>query len=247
MQRLLLLALALSAGMLETPALAESPTPSCRVDTTRGTVVLLHGLGRTERSMRSLEAALARSGFRVINLGYPSREHEVGELVDSVAAELARCCGVAGAPLDFVTHSMGGILVRAYAAVHGSDRVGRVVMLSPPNRGSQVVDRLPDLVLELALGPASLQLGTDSASVPLRLPPVDFELGIITGSATLNPLFSHWLPGQDDGRVSVRSAWVEGADELLVVPYTHTFIMHREQVIEQVLSFLETGRFQESG
>ena len=79
--------------------------------------------------------------------------------------------------------------------------------------------------------------------VPVRLPPVDFELGIITGDASLNSLFSWWLPGQDDGLVPVASARVEGADDFLVVPYSHTFIMHRSRVIEEVLTFLETGSF----
>lgn len=212
-------------------------------DSTSGTVVLLHGLGRTERSMRALERSLEAAGYRVVNLGYPSRDHTVQELVDTLAADLEACCAAHEGRLDFVTHSLGGILVRAYQGVHGSARIGRVVMLSPPNQGSELVDRIPDGLLRLVLGPAVLQLGTDSASAIHELPPVDFELGVLTGNATLNPLFSWWLPGEDDGKVTVESAWTEGADDLRVVPYSHTWIMQREQVIEQVLIFLATGRF----
>lgn len=215
--------------------------PALAVDSPVATVVLLHGLGRTHRSMSAMAAALEAEGYRVVNIGYPSRHHTVSALVDSVAAELDACCD-AEERIHFVTHSLGGILVRAYQGSHGQERIGRVVMLSPPNRGSEIIDRLPDGLVDLVLGPAATQLGTDTG-VHRRLPPVAFELGIITGDRSLNPLFSWWIPGADDGKVAVESARVEGADDFLVVPYSHAWIMQREQVIEQVLSFLTTGRF----
>ena len=220
------------------PAAAE-PSP----DT--ATVVLLHGLGRSEWSMRRMAGALREAGYRVVNLGYPSRDYTVGTLADTVAAELDRCCAGADT-LHFVTHSMGGILVRLWAERTEPGNLGRVVMLSPPNQGSEVADRIPARLLRLVMGPASVQLGTDSTDLPVQLPPADFELGIITGDASINPLYSWWLPGEDDGLVAVRSAWVEGAEDFLVVPYTHTFIMYRDRVIEEVLSFLRTGRFTEA-
>ncbi|HSH46653.1 MAG TPA: hypothetical protein VK966_12485, partial [Longimicrobiales bacterium] len=162
-------------------------------------------------------------------------------LTDTVAAALAACC--AGARLHFVTHSLGGILVRAYAAEHGAERIGRVVMLSPPNHGSEVVDRLEGVpFLERVLGPAAVQLGTGDG-VPDLLGPPEFELGIITGDASLNPLFSWWIPGPDDGKVSVASARLEGADDFLVLPANHTFIMREDEVVRQILAFLETGAF----
>lgn len=209
------------------------------------TVVILHGLGRTAGSMRPLEAVLRAEGYRVVNLGYPSRHHGVDALTDTVEAALEACCAKAG-PLHFVTHSLGGILVRAYAERHGHEGIGRVVMLSPPNQGSEVVDRLDALpVFEWILGPAALQLGTDSTGVAVELGPPPFEVGIITGEVSFNPLFSWWLPGPDDGKVSVESARLEGAEGFLVVPYTHAFIMRKEDVITQVLSFLRDGRFLE--
>jgi triacylglycerol lipase len=225
----------------------DAPAAGSEQDADRGTVVLLHGLGRTHRSMRPLEEALQQMGYRVVNMGYPSRTHTLGELVDTLAVALDACCIAGGAPVHFVTHSMGGILVRAYLAEHELPGLGRVVMLSPPNQGSEVVNRLPEELLTLLLGPASVRLGTDSASVPLRLGPVEFELGVIAGDLSLNPLFSFWLPGDDDGAVSVQSAWVEGTADFVVVPYSHTFIMRKDEVILQVLSFLESGRFLDEG
>lgn len=239
-----LLAVCLGACYPAPGALPSGAVPEAAADS--GTaVVLLHGLGRSEWSMARLARALDAEGYRVVNLGYPSRDHTIGTLADTVRAELARCCAGADT-LHFVTHSLGGILVRIWAGEAEPDNLGRVVMLSPPNKGSGVADRIPDRLLELIMGPASVQLGTDSADVPVRLSPVGFELGIITGDVSVNPLFSWWLPGDDDGIVAVESAWVEGADDFLVVPYTHTFIMYRDRVIEEVLSFLRTGRFTES-
>lgn len=219
------------------------PTSPTSPDT--ATVVLLHGLGRTEWSMRRMARRLTEAGYRAVNLGYPSREYTVGTLADTVATELAACCADADT-LHFVTHSLGGILVRIWVERAHPHNLGRVVMLSPPNQGSEVADKVPERLLRLVAGPASVQLGTDSTDLPLQLPPVDFELGIITGDASINPLYSWWLPGDDDGVVAVESAWVEGADDFLVVPYTHTFIMYRGRVIDEVLSFLRTGRFTEA-
>ncbi len=213
----------------------------------RGTVVLLHGLGRTHRSMRPVEAALLDEGYRVVNFGYPYRTHTWDELVDTVGAVLNACCAEPGGPVHFVTHSMGGLLVRAHLAEHALPGLGRVVMLSPPNQGTEVVNRLPEDLLRLVLGPASVQLGTGPGSVPIQLGPVDFELGVITGDASINPLFSYWLAGDDDGTVPVRSAWVQGTDDFLIVPYTHTFIMRKDEVILQILAFLETGHFVDTG
>lgn len=240
-----LLVLAVLAACRPTPEEARAQG-TVDPDTTVSTVVLLHGLGRTELSMAPMARALEAEGYRTVNLGYPSRDYTVGALADTLAAELARCCADSDT-LHFVTHSLGGIVVRIWVHETRPGNLGRVVMLSPPNQGSGVVDRLPDRLLRFVLGPASVQLGTDSTSVPVRLPPVDFELGVITGDATLNPLFSWWLSGDDDGLVAVESAWVDGADDFLVVPYTHTFIMHRNRVIKEVVSFLRTGRFREDG
>jgi triacylglycerol lipase len=211
----------------------------------RGTVILLHGLGRSSRSMRAIEAALDARGYRVINLDYPSRQHDIETLVGMLAAEIERCCRNGPAPVHFVTHSMGGILVRAYLARNRFPPLGRVVMLSPPNQGSELVDAFGDNPLyELILGPAAEELGTQGAtSVPRALPPVDFELGVITGDKSLNPLGAWLIPGENDGTVSIESARVAGMQDFLVAPENHTFIMRSPEVIEQVIHFLEHGHF----
>lgn len=207
-------------------------------------VVLLHGLARTSASMQPLARALSEAGYEVVNLDYASRQKPIEELAPLVIEAALGACASNQSEVHFVTHSLGGILVRYYMAHNELPRLGRVVMLAPPNQGSEVVDELRNFPgFEALHGPAGLQLGTDPDSIPRSLGAVSFELGVIAGNATVNPLLSLNLPNPDDGKVSVASTKVEGMADFLEVPHSHTFIMRSEKVIAQVLAFLATGRF----
>ena len=233
-----LLASILAAGVCLAPAHAarESAAPGEEV-------VLLHGLARTDRSLRPLEKRLSAAGFWVHNLRYPSTELGPEALVAHLHQQLAACC--AGAPrLHFVTHSLGGILVRAYLAEHALENLGRVVMLAPPNQGSEYVDRFGDSALfQSAFGPTGAELGTDPDSLPNRLPPPRFEFGVIAGTRGVNPVSGLVVPGESDGTVSVESTKLPGMSDFITVPVSHTFIMQSETVATYVIEFLRRGRF----
>jgi len=206
-------------------------------------VILLHGLARSDSSMKTLSIALEKAGYQTVNMGYPSTKHNIEKLAqDTIVKALSSCPDAS--KIHFVTHSMGGILVRQYLSKNTVKNLGRVVMLGPPNKGSQIVDKLGNMPgFELINGPAGSQLGTGTQSVPNILGAVDFELGVIAGTRSFNPLLSSIMPQPNDGKVSVESSKIGGMTAHIELPVTHTFMMNRKLVIDQVLHFLAKGLF----
>ena len=208
-------------------------------------VVLLHGLARTAASMEPMAETLAASGYGVCNIDYPSREYPVEVLAKAHVLPAVRTCQKRhGQPLHFVTHSLGGIIVRYLHEVGELEKIGRVVMLGPPNAGSEVVDTIGDWALfKVINGPAGRQLGTGPQSLPYRLGPAEFELGVIAGSFSINPLLSLMIPGDDDGKVSIDNARVQGMQDFRVLPVSHPLMMRDDRVIRETRHFLRHGRF----
>jgi triacylglycerol lipase len=208
-------------------------------------VILLHGLCRSSSSMHAMERALTNAGYQVWNIDYPSRTNTVAGLSESVLAPAIRDCETAGATrIHFVGHSLGGILVRDYLARHSVSKAGRVVMLGPPNQGSEIVDKLGSWWLFRKInGPAGAELGTAPDSAPNRIGPPNVSVGVIAGNRSINWINSLLIPGSDDGKVSVERTKLAGMTDHIVLRATHPFLMKNQTAIRQTIHFLQTGSF----
>ena len=209
-------------------------------------VVLLHGILRRNLDMSMISHRFKKAGYATLNLQYPSREQPVEALSDFVHQKIISCPYYSpDTTLNFVTHSMGGLISRYYIARHKPENLGKVVMLSPPNTGSEFADWLSETevlspLFKKVFGPASQQLRTDYAHIDTQ---IDYPLGIIAGNMSINPLAPWVLEGEHDGIVPVERTKIEGMSDHIVIPTTHSFMMFNSDVIDQALHFIKTGRF----
>jgi pimeloyl-ACP methyl ester carboxylesterase len=229
----------LASATFAPAAYAEGVAPEAAAEK----VVLLHGLGRTKYSMQPLAYRLRRDGFDARMFGYASMTNGISELAEDLGRFVDRLTEDEQETVHFVGHSLGGLVIRRY--LKDAPRLrGRVVMLSPPNGGSELVDRMRRFSwFQMQFGPAALVLGTSEKDLPASLGPVEFPLGVIMGTRSINPIGSWIIPGPDDGAVSVDRSRVEGMSEFCLVPRTHTFIMWAADVAELTGHFLRYGHF----
>ena len=222
---------------------AKNSVPNAHKDEV---VIILHGLARTRFSMTDIQWALEQAGYRTINHSYPSRQHTVEMLADiAIGSALEECKDATR--IHFVTHSIGGILVRQFLKRNTIKQLGHVVMLGPPNKGSEIVDFFQQYKITEALfnhvnGPAGKQM-SNASNFLRQLGAVNFSLGVIAGNFSLNPAFSYLIEDENDGKISVESSKVQGMSDHIILSTSHTFMMHNKNVIAQVLHFLEYGEF----
>jgi triacylglycerol lipase len=221
------------------------------------TVVLLHAMGRSQLSMTRLAWELRRDGYDVINATYPSRTQPLETLATEwLPAQLAKA--QPNSRVHFVTHSMGGILLRLWRRECAAGNVpsvplGRVVMLAPPNAGSEIPDRFATFApFHWWVGVNGGRLGTAADALPHQLGPWlqdqagSAELGIIAGDRSGISPVAQCLPQPNDGKVSVASTRLAGGREHVVLPSGHTWMGWRRDTISHVKSFLRTGAFARS-
>jgi pimeloyl-ACP methyl ester carboxylesterase len=205
-------------------------------------VVLLHGLARGRGSMEKLGAHLRGHDFETWSHTYPSRKHSISYLASAITELLVEH---GTRPLHAVTHSMGGIVVR-----HLRDpRLDwqRIVMLAPPNQGSQLAAGLAqNPVFRWFYGPAGSELA-DASAWPA--PPAPFAVIAGTRSVALTNVTS-WTVGRrfppgvrNDGTVAVDEAKLPGMAAFAEVDATHTWIMNSPVVQRMVIAYLRTGTF----
>ncbi|HWX59782.1 esterase/lipase family protein [Bradyrhizobium sp.] len=212
----------------------------------RAGVVLLHGIGGTSLLMRTLEKSLRTSGFATLNLNYESRRKPLDQLACDIHPAITAFTADNAAPIHFVAHSMGGLLARVYVANNRPARLGRVVMLGTPNQGSELADLLKELwVYRAFYGPAGQQLLTAQDATLSALPPLDYEVGVISGNGPIAPISSRFiLPWPNDGCVSVQSCMIDGMTDHVTVKTWHNGLVRNSTAIRQTLAFLREGRFE---
>ena len=208
-----------------------------------GSVILLHGMARSARSMAPLAADLRNQGYHISNVGYPTRPYDIESLVRRYVAPAVAACPD-DSPVHVVTHSLGGILIRAYLQDAALPAGSRIVMLAPPNHGSEVADHIRHWPLyRWLMGEVGQQLGTGPDAIVHRFRPIDVEVGVIAARRSLQPWFSWLLPGENDGAVSVASTRLDEMRDFIVVDSSHTLLMFNRAVRHQVRRFLAEGRF----
>lgn len=202
------------------------------------TVILVHGLWFGQFGLTLLRRRLVRPGFDCHGFSYPTLRRSLANNAWALF-EFAR--RFEGEPLDFVGHSLGGLVILRMLDEFGGLPPGRVVLLGSPVKGSKVASQAADLKFVRPLvgrARSALEYGFNAA-------PADRETGVIIGTSQIGVgrlLRRFEQPG--DGVVSVDECRLEGAADELVLPVTHTGLVTSKQVAEAVACFLETGRFQ---
>ena len=228
------------------PALCALEEPACGPEAEpTHCVVLLHGIAGFALVLKSMEWSLEEEGYFVANVTYPSLTKPIETLAAAAVGEGLELCASEGLPrIHFVTHSMGGILVRQYLSQRKIDGLERVVMLAPPNQGSQYADYVGATPLKKVYEPDVLpQLGTGDESVPRRLGTPDFEFGVIAGTRNLRKFLPGTPAGPGDGVVTIEETKAPGMKDFMLVPVTHTSIVWNDEVQRQTAHFLRYGRF----
>lgn len=204
-------------------------------------VVLLHGLWRSKLSMAWPLYRVRQAGFTAVAMTYPSRSAPIEGLSDFVARRLPPA---PGGRIHFVTHSLGGLVVRHLARTQPAVPVGRVVMIGPPNQGSRLARHLArSRAMRRLAGPIGPLLASPPDEIARVLGPVDFELGVIAGDVRRSVL-AGWLAGPSDGRLLIPETQIAGMRDFVAVRRGHALLMNDARTIDQTIHFLRHGAFE---
>lgn len=209
-------------------------------------VIVLHGIVRSSKSFTAMNQTLTNAGYVVVPFDYPSTRVSIPQSAEYLRQVIESLEGIE--EINFVVHSMGGLIVRAYLQEHNDPRLHRMVMLGVPNLGARMANLLRgNLLFRTILGPAGQQLIEDPAGLIASLPTPGFEFAVIAGSRGTPGGYNPLIPGDDDGTVSVNATRLPGAADFTTVISLHTFLMGDKEAIAASLRFLQTGALRENG
>ncbi len=225
------------------PLLASNTIQASELKNDGDYVVILHGIARSNKHIQKLAIYLQKDGFDVINLNYPSTTYKIEDLTEIINKEISERV-TEEKPIHFIGYSMGGLMVRALIHRYNYKNLGKVVQLAPPNQGSEVADFVKNFwSYKKIYGPAGQQLIANQNAVKHLFGEVNYELGIIAGNTTIDPISSVIIPGENDGKVAVERTKLEGTKDHIVVSASHTFFPSNKEVQNQTLHFLKNGNF----
>lgn len=208
-------------------------------------VILIPGLLLGPRSMNKIHNFLNNYGYQVLPLNCSIKKHSVQVLANSFLKNfIIKNCLNKKRKIHFITHSIGGIVVRKYLEDNHSLNIGKVVMLAPPNRGSEIMTLFSKMYFSrYLLGVSGKQISINDKAYLLSLEQkVSFDLGIIAGSHS-NLLSLWYLNRKNDGVVSVENTKILGMVEHLVLNQSHYSMLYSKEVLHQILFFLRCGKF----
>jgi len=209
-------------------------------------VVLLHGIFRSSKAMKRVQDRLEQDGYLVVPFDYPSTRVDIASSAKMLGDVVKSLDGVE--KISFVTHSMGGLVVRSWLGDGGDPRARCLVMMGTPNKGAEVADILRDWHLyRLILGPAGQQLVAHESGAIAKLPVPEIPFAVIAGGKGTDEGYNPLVPGDDDGLVAVSSARLEGAEDSITLPVLHSFLPFNADVIDAVSLYLKAGVFRADG
>lgn len=209
-------------------------------------VILIHGIIRSSKSLDWLHKPLEKDGYTVIRFDYPSTRVTIEESAAHLNSVIRSLKDIE--EINFIVHSMGGLVVRASLAKHTDKRIKRMVMVGVPNLGAKMANQFKSLGLFKAImGPAGQQLISGPDAPVSKLPTPQFEFAIVAGARGTENGFNPLIPGDDDGTVSVASTRLPGAADFMTVPVLHSFLMLSERASNGAMHFIKTGRLREDG
>lgn len=237
--------LSISALVLSSCASTSSIPAHASLNNANECVVLVHGLWRSGFAMRSIDSHLSEQGFATVRIDYPSTAHEIPVLAENYLGPGVSSCSEQGAEkIHIVTHSMGAIVTRHYLQNNSLPQGSHVVMLSPPNQGSELSDKFGDSWwYQWFVGPAGSSLTKKENGIIEKLKPVDESIGIIAAYRNWSLWPSSWLPTPNDGTVSVESMALEEMDDFIIVEDGHAMMRFNQEVLDQISYYLSSGKF----
>lgn len=209
-------------------------------------VYIIHGYANPKSIMNDIYRDVKKAGFIAENYAYPGLYMEL----DSIGKKLYNDVLDDGVDsVSFVTHSMGGLVVRAMLKYSGTDpnfpKIYRIVMIAPPNRGADIADFFKEATqVKALLGPNVEKMETDSTSYANQLPiPFNTEIGIIVGVRRNERGYNHLIPGNDDGLLAPERVYLGNEKDVAIVNYDHLGVIKRKKSRRLVIEFLQTGIF----